>query len=86
LVGGAHAPRSEPRLDYLDDEYNLIVLTPAFARMNRAEWLALLPDYVITVWDVVSSEWTSTATSRCTPITITMEAVGLGGDRSGPVR
>jgi ketosteroid isomerase-like protein len=72
-------------LDYLDDEYSLIVLTPAFARMNRAEWLALLPDYVITVWDVVSSEWDVDGDLAVHTHHINMEAVVLGGDRSGPV-
>jgi ketosteroid isomerase-like protein len=72
-------------LDYLDDDYNLIVLTPAFARMTRAEWLAMLPDYVISVWDIVSSEWDVQGDLAVHTHHINMEAVVMGGDRSGPV-
>ena len=44
-------------IEYLDDDYNLVVLYPTFARVSRAEWLAMLPDYVVSGWDTVCSEW-----------------------------
>jgi ketosteroid isomerase-like protein len=72
-------------LEYLDDEYNLIVLTPAFTRITRAEWLAMLPDYVISVWDVVSSEWDMQGDLAVHTHHINLEAVVMGGDRNGPV-
>ncbi|HEX7834262.1 MAG TPA: nuclear transport factor 2 family protein [Pseudolysinimonas sp.] len=72
-------------LEYLDDDYNLIVLTPTFNRVTKAEWLATLPDYVISVWDVVSSEWDVLGDLAVHTHHINMEAVVMGGDRSGPV-
>ena len=72
-------------LDYLDDDYNLVVLTPTFNRVTRPEWLAMLPDYVISVWDIVSSEWDVQGDLAVHTHHINMVAVVMGGDRSGPV-
>src|SRR5258705_8797670 len=72
-------------LEYLDDDYTLLVLTPTFNRVRRPEWLAMLPDYVISVWDVVSSEWDVQGDLAVHTHHINMVAVVMGGDRSGPV-
>jgi len=71
-------------IEYLDDDYNLVVLYPTFARVTRAEWIAMLPEYVVSRWDTESSEWDVHGDLAVHTHHITMEAVVMGGDRSGP--
>jgi ketosteroid isomerase-like protein len=71
-------------IDYIDDDYNLVVLYPTFARVTRTEWLAMLPDYVVSGWDVVSSDWDVQGDLAVHTHHINMEAIVMGGDRSGP--
>jgi ketosteroid isomerase-like protein len=82
---GAVMARDQDRaIEQLDDDFNLVVLYPSFARVVRAEWLATLPDYVVSVWHTVSSEWDVQGDLAVHTHLINMEAVVLGRDRSGP--
>jgi ketosteroid isomerase-like protein len=82
--GSVMARDQQRAIEQLDDDFNLVVLYPTFARVARAEWLAMLPDYVVSAWQTVSSEWDVQGDLAVHTHLITMEAVVMGGDRSGP--
>lgn len=82
---GAVMARDQDRaIEHLDDDFNLVVLYPTFARVARAEWLATLPDYVVSAWQTVASEWDVQGDFAVHTHLINMEAVVMGRDRSGP--
>ena len=78
------ARQPDHAIEYLDEDFNLVVLYPGFARVTRAEWLAMLPDYVVSTWDVVSSAWDVQGDLAVHTHHINMDALVMGGDRSGP--
>lgn len=70
-------------LPFMDDDYTLVVLSPALARVTRSEWLAMLPDYVISSWVTKISEWDMSGDLAIHTHLVDQAAVVLGGDRSG---
>ncbi len=69
--------------DVLDEDFALILLHPAPARMDRSRWLAVLPDYIVDRYEVdeVVAEVdgdVATVLQR-----LTMNATVLDEDRSG---
>ena len=76
---------TEGVLPYMDDDYTLVVLTPALARVARPEWLALLPQYVISGWITEFSEWDVAGDLAIHTQLVHQTALVMGGDRSGPV-
>ena len=67
----------------LDDEYQLVLVQPSPARMPRARWLEVLPEYVVHDYEVDEElvdqyEDVAAVLSR-----VRMRATVLGEDRSG---
>lgn len=75
---------TEGVLPYMDDDYTLVVLSPALARVTRPEWLAMLPQYVISEWITEFSEWDVADDLAVHAHLVHQTAVVMGGDRSGP--
>ena len=76
---------TEGVLPYMDDDYTLVVLSPALARVTRPEWLAMLPHYVISEWVTEFSEWDVAGDLAIHTQLVHQTALVMGGDRSGPV-
>jgi hypothetical protein len=68
----------------MDDDFTLVVLFPALARVTRAEWLATLPDYVISAWVTKTSEWDASDDLAIHTQLVDQTAIVFGVDRSGP--
>lgn len=71
-------------LPFMDDDFNLVVLFPTLARITRPEWLARLPDYVISAWVTKVSEWDVNDDLAIHEHLVDQTAIVLGVDRSGP--
>ena len=71
-------------LPFMDDDFNLVVLFPTYARITRAEWLATLPDYVVSAWDTKISVWDISEDLAIHTHLEDQTAIVLGVDRSGP--
>ena len=71
-------------VEYLAADFTLIVLFPALARVARTEWVAMLPEYVVTKWHTVSSEWDVVGDVAVHAHQVDMEAVVMGAARNGP--
>ena len=69
---------------FMDVDFNLVVLFPTLARVTRAEWLATLPDYVISGWVTKISEWDVSDDLAVHTHVVDQTAIVLGVDRSGP--
>jgi len=82
--GSVMARDQDRAIEQLDEDFNLVVLYPTFARVSRAEWLAMLPDYVVSAWRTVASEWDVQGDLAVHTHLIIMDAVVMGRDRSGP--
>lgn len=67
----------------LDPDFALVLVHPAPAVLTRAQWLAMLPDYVVDSWEV--QEQTIDASGDCAAVLqrVDMQATVLGEDRSG---
>lgn len=68
----------------MDDDFTLVVLYPTLARVARREWLAMLPDYVISGWVTKSSEWDVSDSLAIHTHLVEQTAIVMGADRSGP--
>jgi len=71
-------------LPFMDDDFTLIVLFPALARVTRPEWLATLPGYVISSWVTKISEWDVLDDLAIHTHLVDQTAIVLGVERSGP--
>jgi len=69
---------------FMDDDFNLVILFPMLARVTRAEWLAMLPDYVISAWATKASEWDVSDDLAVHTHLVDQTAIVRGVDRSGP--
>ena len=49
-------------LDYLDEDYALVLVQPVRSVARRDEWLMTLPDYPVHEWSVEEQLWMWTAT------------------------
>src|SRR3954453_14298237 len=71
-------------LPFMDDDFTLVVLFPTLARVTRPEWLATLPDYVISEWVTKISQWDASDPLAIHTHLVDQTAIVLGVDRSGP--
>jgi ketosteroid isomerase-like protein len=71
-------------VNFLHDDYALVLVHPAPATLGRAGWLKTLPDYVISRWNVRHSIWDVEPDVATHLQLIEMEAVVLGVERNGP--
>ena len=67
----------------LDDDYALVLAHPTPAVMRRARWLEVLPDYVVSAYEVTSSHVDVDGDVAVVLQRVRMEALVLGEDRSG---
>jgi hypothetical protein len=69
--------------ELLDEDYALVLVHPAPAVMPRARWLEVLPDYVVTGYDVI--ERVIDVEGDCAAVlhSADQQATALGADRSG---
>ena len=68
----------------LHDDYALVLVHPAPARVGREEWLRMLPEYVISDWTVRQSTWDVRADLATHHQLVDQTAIVMGSDRSGP--
>ena len=69
--------------DFLHEDYALVLVHPAKAVMGREQWLALLPDYVISSWDIREQVIDVDGDTAAVLQRVDMNASVLGQDRSG---
>ncbi|MEO6942699.1 MAG: hypothetical protein ABI124_06710 [Terrimesophilobacter sp.] len=68
----------------LHPDYALVTTNPTLMVMPRANWLALLPDYIVHSWNVGESLLDVSDGTAVSFQRIDMGATVLGTDRSGP--
>jgi hypothetical protein len=68
---------------FLDADYALVLVHPAPATVTRAQWLAMLPDYVVHSWDVREQRTDVARDVGLVCSLVDMRATVLGEDRSG---
>jgi len=69
--------------EILHDEYALVLVHPVPARMEKAQWLRTLPDYVVDSFVDRSSAWDVTGEVAVHLHLVEMTATVFGADRSG---
>ena len=67
----------------MDDDFALVISRPRTAVVPRAAWLGLLPDYVISAYDVEERVIDVDGDVATLLQRVRMEATVLGEDRSG---
>ena len=69
--------------EFLADDFALVIVQPKRAVLPRAQWLALLADYVTTEYEI--DEWIVDVDGDLAVVLqrVRMEATVLGADRSG---
>jgi ketosteroid isomerase-like protein len=68
----------------LHPDYHLVLVYPSLARLDRADWLRTLADYVIDSWDVRQSAWDIHHDVATHMQLVVQTATVFGADRSGP--
>jgi ketosteroid isomerase-like protein len=71
-------------LEYLHDDYALVLVHPAEAIVSRAEWLVMLPDYVVHGGDFHARSVHVDGDTALVLASITQRATVMGADRTGP--
>lgn len=69
--------------DLLHDDYALVIVQPAQAIMHRDQWLGLLPDYIVSEWDIQEQIIDVDGDVAAVLQRVKMTAAVLGQDRSG---
>ena len=69
--------------DFLDDDYALVLVFPTQLTVSRAEWLRMLPHYVISQWDVQQSVWDVQGDSAAHLQLVDQRALVMGKRRDG---
>jgi hypothetical protein len=69
--------------EFLADDYALVLVQPGRAVRTRAQWLALLPDYVVSAYEIQEQVVDIGADVAVVLHRAWMEATVLGADRSG---
>jgi ketosteroid isomerase-like protein len=69
--------------DVLDEDYALVLVHPAPARMPRARWLEVLEDYVVHSYSVEQQSVDQSDDVAAVLSRVRMQATVLGEDRSG---
>lgn len=67
----------------LDEDYRLVLVSPTRAEMPRERWLEVLPDYVVSAYDVEERLVHLDADVAAVLSRVRMTATVLGQDRSG---
>jgi len=67
----------------LDDDYALVLVHPAPAKMERARWLAVLPEYLVHRYEVEDQVIEVDGDVASVLQRVAMDATVLGEDRSG---
>ena len=70
--------------DHLADDYALVIVQPVRTVMQRAQWLALLPDYVISDYELEERVVEVEGDLALVLQRVRMQATVRGADRSGP--
>jgi ketosteroid isomerase-like protein len=69
--------------EYLDDDFALVIVQPAPTFMPRAQWLALLPEYFVTGYEVQERIIDVDGDLALVLQRVHMDATVRGMDRSG---
>ena len=69
--------------DFLHDDYALVLVFPTQVTVSRAEWLRMLPDYVISQWNVQQSVWDVQGDSAAHLQLVDQRALVLGNPGTG---
>ncbi len=69
--------------EILHEQYALVLVHPEAARMERDEWLRLLPDYLVEHFTDLHSQWDIDDELAVHLHLVEMSASVLGADRSG---
>jgi ketosteroid isomerase-like protein len=69
--------------EYLADDYALVLVQPNRAVLTRAQWLALLPDYVVSEYEIQEQVLDVEGDLAVALHRARMAATVLGADRSG---
>ena len=69
--------------DVLDDEFCLVLVHPTPATMPASRWIEVLPDYVVSRYDVVHADLAIDGDCATVLQRVEMDAVVLGDDRRG---
>jgi hypothetical protein len=69
--------------EVLHPDYALVLVTPAAAVIPRDRWLQMLPDYLVSLWDVDEQVVDVAGDVAVVLQRVRMEAIVLGEDRSG---
>ena len=67
----------------LDDSYALVLVAPAYARMPRARWIEVLPEYIVQSYAVEELQLDVDGETAAVLQRVRMTATVLGQDRSG---
>lgn len=70
--------------EFLAADYALVIVQPARIVMPRAQWLALLPDYVFSAYEVMERVVEIDGDLGLMVQRVNMQATVRGADRSGP--
>jgi ketosteroid isomerase-like protein len=68
---------------FLADDYALVIVQPARVIMPRAQWLALLPDYVVSDYEILERIVEVESDVALVLQRVRMQATVRGADRSG---
>lgn len=69
--------------EYLHEDYALVLVVPRPVTMPRAEWLRLLPDYVVHGYEIHEQTVHIAGNTAALLTLATQQATVLGADRSG---
>ena len=70
-------------VDFLHEDYALVLVYPTPSTVARDEWLRTLPDYVVSDWIVQQSTWDTHGDVAVHFQLVDMRAVVLGLSRDG---
>jgi ketosteroid isomerase-like protein len=70
-------------VDFLHDDYALVLVYPSPLKFDRTEWLRTLPSYVVSKFEVRTSFWDRQVDFATHLQLVDMQADVFGADRSG---
>jgi ketosteroid isomerase-like protein len=70
--------------DFLHDDYALMIVHPAPLTVPREQWLRMLPEYVVSGYEIRSREVSVDGDAAAVLQLVDQRATAAGGDRSGP--
>lgn len=69
--------------EFLHDDYALVIVQPTQTTMHRDQWIQLLPDYIVSEWDIQEQVIDVDGDVAAVLQRVNMTATVLGQDRSG---